>query len=188
MKNSEFIVRLHAAMTAPNCYALGCFGQELTDNLINQKSKQYPEWYTKNRDKVKIGVFGFDCICFIKAILWGWTPQESAKYESNNVPDVNEEQMLAYCDNVTDGCDNMARGEYVWKKGHCGIYIGDDKIIHCTTNKIWGIGITSVKEFSPVKHGKLKWIDYSEDDSSARERCLDAIAMLYKYVKENWGK
>lgn len=188
MTNNGFIRKLNDALTVPTCYALGCFGQVMTDAVISQKKKQYPDWYNKNGAKVKIGEFGFDCICFIKAILWGWTPDHNAIYESNGVPDVTEEQMLAYCDQLSDNMDSIEAGEYLWKKGHCGIYIGGNKVIHCTTGNNWGVCVTTIGDFSPLKHGKLKWIDYSDNEPGCKEKCLDAIALVYKYVKENWGK
>lgn len=185
MTSKEFITKLKAAAGVPHCYALGCFGQVITNSLIAQKSKQYPDWYKTNKSKLVIGAFGFDCICFIKAILWGWTPDTPAVYVSNGVPDVNEEAMLAYCDNVSTDFTNIEPGEYVWRDGHCGVYIGNGNIIHCTSKDSAGVSIIPLSQFVGKKHGKLKWVDYSQNKND-KASALEALEVLYTFIKEKW--
>ena len=49
--------------------------------------------------------FGFDCVCLVKGVLWGWNGDLSAtyggaKYTSNNVPDISADSMMKVCDNI----------------------------------------------------------------------------------------
>lgn len=163
-------------------YMWGVFGAPVTESVIAGKAKQYPSWYTSAkqaafRKLVGKGYFGFDCVCLIKGILWGWSGNQSktyggASYASNGVPDIGADTMIARCQNVsTTGWANMVPGEAVWCSGHIGIYIGDGLAVECTPAWENKVQITAVKNIGAktgynartwTKHGKLPWVDYSE--------------------------
>lgn len=67
-----------------------------------------------------------------------------AVYCSNGVPDVNADQMMNYCSNISNGFSNMKIDELVHMPGHIGIYIGDGLVVECTP--IWkaGVQITAI--------------------------------------------
>lgn len=59
-------------------YMWGCFGQPVTAQIIAQKAKQYPSFYTakKQAELKKLigkGYFGTDCVGLVKMLLWSWT-------------------------------------------------------------------------------------------------------------------
>ena len=160
-------------------YANGMFGQPITESIIVQKTRQLPKWYTSARQKslralIGKGHFGFDCICFIKALLWGWSgdlksTNGGAKYCSNNVPDTTEYGMLNRCSNISSDFSKIEVGEYLWTDGHCGIYIGDGLAVECTPKWDNGVQITAVHNIAEkqgcngrlwTKHGKLPYIEY----------------------------
>ena len=96
MNNKEFTNKLlDIATNYKTIYANGMFGQPITESIITQKTKQLPNWYTSKRQQelrtlVGQGYFGFDCICLIKGVLWGWngsinSVNGGAVYESNGV-------------------------------------------------------------------------------------------------------
>ena len=78
MTNKEFVQKaIDAAKNYKTIYANGMFGSLITEQIIAQKAKQLPGWYTAERQSnlrklIGKGYFGFDCVCFVKGLLWGW--------------------------------------------------------------------------------------------------------------------
>lgn len=180
IKSKEFINMLTKALNSNTVYASGMWGQPITEAIIVQKAKQYPDFYdynTVSKLKSLIGknYFGFDCICLVKGILWGWNgnishSQGGANYGSNGVPDVTEDGMLNKCSNVTEDFSKIVPGAYLWTEGHCGIYIGNGEVIECTTkwdSKVQKTMIDNLdKKGDKVRHwkkwGKLPYVDYTD--------------------------
>ena len=108
MTNIEFVNKaIEIAMTYKTLYAKGMYGHVLTESNISSLSNDYPYWYIEkesvsgktNGEHLKQytgkGYFGFDCICLIKGILWGWSGdldhyRGGSQYELNDVPDETE--------------------------------------------------------------------------------------------------
>ena len=96
---------MNVAKNYKTVYMKGVFGAPVTESLISEKARQYPQWYTaarkaKFRSLIGKGYFGFDCVCLLKSLLWGWVgdPKKSyggATYNSNGVPDIGTEAMIA---------------------------------------------------------------------------------------------
>lgn len=211
MDNLKFVEKLKNALTYNTVYALGMFGQPITPAIILQKARQLPRWYTQARIQKlmklakKGDYFGFDCVCLIKAILWGWNANlkhtnGGAVYMSNGVPDKNEEQFIRLCKDVSTNFKKIEIGEYLWMNGHCGIYIGDGLAVECTP--IWNgnVQITAVKNigdkagYNPrlwTKHGKLPYIEYRKPVKNPGEivenvkKSVDEIAR--EVINGGWG-
>lgn len=172
-------------------YMWGCFGMPVTEQIIQEKTKQYPSWYNATRQRMYrdcIGkkVFGFDCVNLTKGILWGWNGDSTkyyggAKYAVNGVPDVSADGMITKCKNVSStNWDKMAIGEGLWMPGHWGLYIGNGLAVECTPAWKNGVQITAVGNIGSKagyntrtwqKHGKLPYVTYvtSEDDKKHSE-------------------
>lgn len=181
MKASEFIKKAKdIATNYKTLYVMGCFGAP----LIAQNKPRYCSNHSFNKQPLRTSMikaatedtFGFDCVCLIKGILWGWSGNKNstyggAKYAVNGVPDVNADTMIKLCNGVsTTNWENMLPGEALWTNGHIGIYIGNGLGVECTPS--WGnqVQITAVGNISPVKgyptrmwkkHGKLPYIEYN---------------------------
>lgn len=184
MNNLEFQQKLlDVATRYKTVYANGMFGQPITQSIIDQKAAQLPNWYTSKRKSelsalIGQGYFGFDCICLIKGILWGWngnldSVNGGAVYGSNGVPDVTEYGMLELCTDVSEDFSKMEIGEYLWTGGHCGVYIGDGLAVECTTRWDNCVQITAVNNISYKsgynertwkKHGKIPYIKYEKTE------------------------
>lgn len=161
-------------------YAYGCWGNKLTESLINSKAKQYSWWYTSSKKAqlikmTKLGytVWGFDCVNMIKGILWGWKADTSknnggAVYASNGVPDTNADGMIKLCKNVSTDFSNIEIGEAVWLKGHIGIYIGNGEVIECTPAWKNKVQVTKLSQRNWLKHGKLPYITYQTTTSEVK--------------------
>ena len=187
MNNREFVDKLvEVALNYKTVYANGMFGSPITESIISQKANQLPDWYTevrKNHLRTLIGkgYFGFDCVCFVKGILWGWNGSRNhtnggAVYGSNGVPDYGEKHIINnVCNEVSNNFTNIIPGEFLYyedengKNTHCGVYIGEGLAVECTPRWDNGVQITAVKNIGSktgynertwVKHGKLPYIDY----------------------------
>ena len=180
MNNYEFIEKLKDVVNNyKTIYMWGCFGQEVTESIIVAKTKQYPSWYTAERQKkfrnlIGKNYFGFDCVCLIKGILWGWNGDTSkahggAVYGSNGVPDTDANGMINKCNNISTDFNNITPGEAVWLSGHIGVYIGNGQVIECTP--IWkdGVQITNLNQRNWVKHGKLPYITYESNTETPKQ-------------------
>ena len=177
-------------------YVMGCFGAPM-----NQSNKtRYINGYTfnaKDERKAKIqaataDTFGFDCVCFIKALFWGWHGDPGqvyggAAYKSNGVPDIGADQMLKVCTDVSTDFSTIVPGELVWLPGHVGIYVGGGLAAEATWEPDEGVQLQcvlpmGVKPGMPatgwVKHGKLPWISYEEEPE-------DTDIHTYRVVVDN---
>lgn len=175
MKANNFVSKLYEiATTKKTVYAWGMFGSTITKSRVQGKAKQYPYWYTENKIAsvfaplygAKPPAWGFDCIGLIKAILWGWEGDETkvyggAVYASNGVPDASADAMIGKCTDVSTDFGNIAVGEFLWMKGHCGVYIGNSKVVESSPKWLNGVQVTSLTARTWLKHGKLPWIEYS---------------------------
>ena len=165
-------------------YIMGCFGAPMN----NTNKTRYCNNHSYNKQSARTNkiknatpdTFGFDCVCLIKSILWGWIGNVNAtyggaKYNSNGVPDVNADQIMNYCTDVSTNFSNIQVGEIVHMSGHVGIYIGNGLVVECTP--IWkdGVQITALGNISKksgyntrtwVNHGKLKYIDYDTTNNN----------------------
>jgi len=160
-------------------YVMGCFGAPMND-ANKTYYKNYTD-YNKSDDRKKLideataDTFGFDCVCLIKGILWGWNgdindSRGGAVYKSNGVPDIGADAMIGRCQNTSEtGWNSMLPGEAVWRTGHIGIYVGDGLAVECTpawNNKVQFSAVAQIgaKSGYPkrewMKHGRLPWIDY----------------------------
>lgn len=187
MTNKELVKRLNDIVSNyKTLYVMGCFGAPM--NAKNQKRYSTNTAYNKRAERTKMiyaaddSTFGFDCVCLIKGVLWGWKGDKTkvyggAVYSSNGVPDCSTETMIAKCKEVSTKFDvaTMIPGELVWQSGHVGIYIGEGKVIECTpafkncvqiTNFISKTGDIPYRA-TWKKHGKLPWVEYEDEKLSS---------------------
>lgn len=105
MKSKTFIEKLiDAAQNHKTLYVMGCFGAPMTA----ANKTRYTQNHSYNKQAARTAMikaasadtFGFDCVCLIKGILWGWTGDKSktyggAVYASNGVPDIGADTLSA---------------------------------------------------------------------------------------------
>ena len=183
MSSGEFIARLKKAAKQPTYYVMGCFGAIINDKNIQRyvTSNAYNRNHAAKIRSEAIGKFGFDCVCLIKGILWGWNSDRNAAYggaiyKSNGVPDIGADQMIQKCKDVSTDFSNIIPGEAVWLPGHIGVYIGDGLVIECTPKwenkvQITALGNAGAKAGYNArtwqKHGKLPYVQYAEATAPA---------------------
>ena len=180
MKSSSFVSILKKIATDhKTVYAWGMFGSVVTRESVAAKTKQYPDWYTERKISTVFTplyrsgalVWGFDCVGLIKAVLWGWSGETNksyggAVYASNGVPDLSADGMIGICSQVSKDMAKISVGEFLWMKGHCGIYIGGGKVVESTPKWENGVQITALSARNWLKHGKLPYVEYASQEAA----------------------
>lgn len=180
MKASEFVAKMKdIAQNYKTLYVMGCFGAPMTA----ANKKRYTSNHTYNKQAARTAMinaasadtFGFDCVCLLKGVLWGWSGDAGktyggATYKANSVPDIGADQMIKVCNDISTDFSEIAVGEAVWCEGHIGAYIGNGLAVECTPRWENDVQITAVANIGNksgynartwTKHGKLPYIDYS---------------------------
>ena len=182
MKASEFIKKLQDIVDHyKTLYVMGCFGAPLTGGNVSRYCQNHS--YNKQAARTAMikaaanqnpPVFGFDCVCMIKGVLWGWNGDASktyggASYASGGVPDIGADTMITKCSGVSTDFSKIVPGEAVWLKGHIGVYIGGGKVIECSPAFKNCVQVTACLNIGAIsgmngrrwtKHGKLPYITY----------------------------
>lgn len=178
MTNIEFVNKLLEVTKYKTKYAKGTFGQNATNSFIDQKARQYPDWYSASRvnslkalpDDTKL----FDCVGLIKGVMWGFP---NIVYTSNGVSDYNDQMIWDASTDKSTNFANLQVGELLWMKGHVGVAIGDYKAIECTNAWTGTVQITGIGNFNRAfpglnvrkwtAHAKLPFITYVDTTSNA---------------------
>lgn len=191
MKATELVKRLKdIAQNYKTLYVMGCFGAPLTGGNVARYCTNHS--YNKAADRTAMikaaadknpPIYGFDCVCLIKGVLWGWNGDASktyggAGYAVNGVPDIGADTMITKCAGVTTDFSKIEVGEAVWCAGHIGVYIGDGLAVECTPRWANNVQITAVANMGKksgynartwTKHGKLPYIEYGGTAESGGE-------------------
>lgn len=166
MTSQDFVAMAKKIATGyKTLYVMGCFGAPMIPKNKTRYSNENDYNKQKERtDKIKAAssdTFGFDCVCLIKGILWGWKGDASkiyggAAYVSNGVPDIGANSMIRYYNDVSNNWKNILPGEAVWMKGHIGIYIGEGWAVECSPAWEDKVQITKVNNIgnNPSPHGR----------------------------------
>lgn len=203
MDNKTFVEKaIDIAMNYKTLYIMGCFGAPMNEKNKERYCRNH-EYNRQTERTVKIktataNTFGFDCVCLIKGILWGWNGDTTKTYGGsgyavNGVPDIDANAMIRKCKDVSTDFSKIIPGEVVHKPGHIGIYIGDGLAVECTP--IWkdGVQITAVGNIGKkagyntrtwTKHGKLPYLEYAE---GAEEKPVTKPSVTYQvYAGGKW--
>ena len=168
---------LNVANNYKTLYVMGCFGAPMTASNKVRYTENHDYNMKAARKKLinaaSADTFGFDCVCLIKGLLWGWDGDTShvyggSDYKSNGVPDIGTESIIQVCEDVSTDFSKIAVGELLWMTGHVGIYIGDGLAVECTPAWKNCVQVTTVKNIKSgtghkwTKHGKLPYVTYDE--------------------------
>lgn len=201
MKSNELVaICKKLAESTSTVYMYGALGQSVTQEFIDQKANQYPNWYTEQRKemlKKHIGKsFGFDCSGMIKSILWGFnfdmnSINGGAKYGSNGVKDTNADGMYSLCTRKSTDFSNVPLGALLHMKGHVGVYIGNGKCVECTPKKLNNVQYSTVMNITgnvPTDDFLRKWehwgllpyVDYNDNNTPTNE--VDDLKLLLNSI------
>lgn len=205
MKASDFVAKLKdIATNYKTLYVMGCFGAPMTAANKKRYIDHHP--YNKQSARVKLinaasaDTFGFDCVCLIKGVLWGWSGDKSkiyggAKYATKGVSDVDANTMINLCSEVSTDFSKIEVGEAVWTNGHIGVYIGNGLAVECTPAWKNRVQITACNCSKPgyntrkwKKHGKLPYIDYATASAAPAKASKPKLDVATSYAKSMAGK
>lgn len=132
-------------------YWYGTHLQNCTQELLDRRRAQYPNWYTAEREasfqsNISNKMICSDCVGMIKGYAWtdggqgvleaiGTGTEIHQVYESNGCPDLSANGMFEWA--IGQGAQHgpiatiptKVGGIAVHKDGHCGVYIGDGHVI-----------------------------------------------------------
>ena len=178
MTNKEFVEKAKLAVDEKTLYIEGCFGAPMNAKNKKRYSKNRPYNRQKKRTEkilnASADTFGFDCVCFVKGLIWGWNADENrvyggATYASNGMPDTTINAIYNnHCTDQSTDFSKIEAGEFLIMDGHCGIYVGNGMAIEATP--IWNDGVQFSEVWNIKKrtsfgrnwkaHAKLKVIEY----------------------------
>lgn len=174
MKAAELVEIALEIAERDTVYAKGCWGQELTQKLLDAKrgqSASMRKWYdAKSKVEPKMsnyqrlsglvgdGCRAYDCVCLIKGIAWGSRANTAGTYASNGVADVTADTL--YKNTVAQTTPDKAEpGMVLHMSNHVGIYIGDGKVVEAAPS-LGQVGVTDITYQRWTGTGKLPWVDY----------------------------
>lgn len=157
-------------------YVMGCFGAPMTAANKTRYCQNHSYNTAAARQRMikaaSADTFGFDCVCLIKGLFWGWSGDKNktyggATYASNQVPDISADGMIKVCKDVSTDFSKLCIGEAVWMSGHIGVYIGGGLAVECTPKWNNCVQITACNQTISgynrrnwTKHGKLPYVTY----------------------------
>ena len=185
MTVKDFIRMLKKAEQSDTLYVLGCFGAPMSEKnkvrYTNNNSFNKERSYMINATTGN--TFGFDCVCLIKGILWGWNADNTktyggASYASNGIPDISADGMFTrrYVNGISRDFNQIKPGAVLHMPGHVGVYIGAGQVIECTPKWKNRVQITYLGNLPQYKtgnyriwteYGYLPCVDYSEEVKEA---------------------
>lgn len=205
MTSTKFVEKVvDIAKNYKTLYVMGCFGAPLNGSNVTRYQNNHS--YNKQAERKSLiksvankNYFGFDCVCLIKGVLWGWNGDLSktyggATYASNNVPDIGADGMINKCSGVSTDFSKIEVGEAVWMSGHIGVYIGDGLAVECTPRWTSDVQITAVGNIGKksgyntrtwTKHGKLPYISYDSKAATKPETTKTETSKPASTTKKN---
>ena len=200
MNNKELVAKLtDIAKNYKTLYVMGCIGAPLTEANKNRYCNNHSYNKTPSRTAMiraaSNDTFGFDCVCLIKSVLWGWNGSTNKVYGgatpyTNGVPDIDADAMIGVCKEPSTDFSKIEIGEALWVPGHIGIYIGDGLAVECTPSWDNEVQITACnapqKGYNRrdwQKHGKLPYITYVKE-TPTKKPTSDPVPVTNTTLKE----
>lgn len=187
MHVTEFVEAVKAYIGKTK-YGKGCYGEKLTQKLLDKKARQYPEWYHKTKCKTP-GYkhlsnyeylskfcngkwFVADCCGLIKGVRAGYRADGT---EGKMTTEIDEtiEKMYAGLKDKTDAKSVCEGGAIVFPDfKHIAMVseVGERDVESAPTlDGVQEVSIDYQPKFKDAKGGKLPWVDYTPK----RERLVE---------------
>lgn len=169
--NYEFVDYLKSLININTVYMWGEFGRLVTSNTIEAKSKQYPSHYNKNRKEYLYSLVGksyyaYDCAGLIKSYFMSNYGNSTVKYDAKYDKDAYGITIKSASEKGDIKSMPEIVGLLLYMNGHCGVYLGNNKVIECTSNykiskkEYGGVCISNLSDRPWKTWTKLKWINY----------------------------
>lgn len=163
-------------------YVWGTFGQILSPVIFQQKLKQYPKGVGNYRTFIQknwLNKRSVDCIGLLKSYLW-WNGG-NVKYNPSQDKNADMSFNLAK-EKGTIGTMPEIPGLILYKRGHVGVYIGDNKVIEAR-------GTTAGVIKSPLKgSGSAGWTHWFKSPYINYERKSVEVSKPKEQTVSEWAK
>lgn len=183
--NTGLVAYVKAMLGHPYWY--GCYGQMSTRALYKSKKNQYPNYYEWTLPTSQLGKKVFDCVGLIKGYLWSSSTNAVPKYNASQ--DVSANGMYEKC-KKKGPMSSMPRipGVLVFKNGHVGVYIGNNKVIEAKGHA-YGVIESNLNSGGWVNWGYCPWITYSESSTTTSKPTAKPTSTTNtRYFKKYSGK
>lgn len=172
MRDTDFCERLKLITALPTLYVLGAWGHILKET--NKRKLIEAQAYNQKPDRASMilaadnNTFAFDCSGLVKSVLWGFKGKYisltgGATYQAGGVPDLNAAGLIGACLMVAKMSErDPDPGELLYMRGHCGVYVGNGKVVECSPKWKNGVQVTELSARKWEKHGYLPWIEYGQ--------------------------
>lgn len=157
MNNLDLVTYAKKALSERWGYVWGTFGQVLTQDLLNQKLRQYPDSVGNYLDFIKANWMGrrvTDCVGLIKGCYWNGSYNAATDVSADGMYQrAKEKGLVSTMPDIPGVC--------VHKEGHIGVYIGNGQIIEAHGTK-YGVIQTPLVGGTPWTHWlKCPFVDYN---------------------------
>lgn len=159
-------------------YWYGTFGQAASQELWEQKKRQYSKYYDRPYDPAVAGQKVHDCVGLIKGYLWCESPEDAAP-----VYDATRDRSANGMHNACETKGEMATmpevlGLLVFYTNHVGVYIGGGEVIEARGRK-YGVVKTKLTDRPWTSWGYCPYITYE-----APEQEKDTVAVELPVLKK----
>lgn len=184
MKNNYDFVN-YVTEQVGQAYWYGTYGQIATIELLNKKSIQYKNYYTKQRIKYAkenhLGKKVFDCSGLIKSFLW----EKYGIIKYNKETDYSSNKF--YEESIEKGkIKDLPEipGLLLYKKDHIGVYIGNGYVVEAKGFN-YGVVKSRLIDTKWTNYAKLKFINY---DNFYEVKKGDTLIKIGKKLNIDWKK
>lgn len=170
MNNLELVKYAEGWLNFNTAYGWGCWGQPISQDIINRKAAQYPSHYSPEKQAYLLSQrpgFLIDCVGLIKGAYWLQTPGNGyTRYDPKTDVDANSMYTRAIVKGPIATMPEI-KGLCVQMDGHIGIYVGKQTVIESTSSKVFGDGVVYTKIWDrPWEHWlQCPYIDYIKEDA-----------------------
>lgn len=158
-------------------YVWGTFGLVLTESLLQQKLKQYPKEVGKYLSFIKSTLMNrktADCVGLIKGYYW--TKDGKTTYASQSDVSANGMFTIAKEKGTIDTLPEIF-GICLYKKGHIGVYIGNEQVIEAR-GTLYGVIQSPLKGSKSA--GWTHWLKCPYIEYEEEEKFID--------IQKHWAK
>lgn len=141
-------------------YWWGTFGQTASEELLAQKRRQYPAYYTAADFPRQYGRRVHDCVGLINGCLWSDSPDSPPRYDASQ--DVAVSGLYERCGErgtISSMPDEPGVCVFFGDMSHVGVYVGGGSVVEARGHAV-GVVRSRLADGRWRLWGKPKWFDY----------------------------
>ena len=138
--NTDFVNYLLNILKKNTVYMWGGYGKLVTEEHINEKALEYPSHYPEDKinhlkSLIGKGYYSYDCSGLINS-YWMTNFGSSESIYNEKFDLYSYDLVINNASEIGNiNCLPEIPGLLLYMEGHCGVYIGNGKVIECTSNE-----------------------------------------------------